>query len=290
MIVGGEASVEGDGVLSGVVARMPDGRWVGRKNTSFATRREGAVRRTTVAGSVVAEIGLPAASGGCGSGGSAGLFATLARTGGPVKRGTLDGTRTESAGSVGGYVVTRVAGDLVVDAYAATGVVRVDLDVANDDLRVSGTPSRLHGQVGVHLSGSVRAGVATFTPRLGVTYGTVAGGAVPVTVHAFDTTGEGAVDVSGARVVRPSFEPSVRLDLHRLSAFACLEPLDVRLTPTVACDVAFGEAASSCSWGARGRFGVPVGNDVRLDGSVQVRQGGEGGREVGATFGLERTF
>ena len=287
---GGEAGVEGDGMLSGVAALTSDGRWVGRVDTSFATRREDGVRRTTVAGSVVAETGLPAAWGVRGSGGSAGLFATLARTGGPVERGTLDGTRTESAGSVGGYVVTRVAGDLVVDAYAATGVVRVGLDVGNDDLRVTGTPSRLHGQVGVHLSGSVRAGVATFTPRLGVTYATVAGGSVPVTVHAFDTTGEGTVDASGARVVRPSFEPSVRLDLHRLPAFARLEPLDVRLTPTVACDVAFGEAASSCSWGAQGRLGIPVGDDVRLDGSVQVRQGGEGGREVGATLGLERTF
>jgi hypothetical protein len=283
---GTEDGVTADGVARGAVPLGDEGRWVGYLDAAFSSAREDGVRSTVVEGSVAVESVVGS---GPWSGSLVGAFGTWSRSGGAVERGTLVGVRTSSGGVVGGYLVTPLASGLVLDGYAGAGVVRVDLDVESDVVGVSGVASRPQVQVGVNVSGSWRGSLVTVTPRFGVAYGAVAGGEVPVVVDAYGASEEGRVAVGGASVVRPVFEPRVTLDVGSLEVFEGV-PFDVSLTPSVACDVGFGEGVTSCGWGVRAGVEGPVGASGAVVGSgVSYRQQG-GVQELGASLRLEVAF
>jgi len=214
-----------------------------------------------------------------------GAFGSLARTSGPVEEGTLSGTRSTTGVSVGGFLVTPLTPGLTFDAYAASGWVGVDLDVANDELRVESAARKLQAQLGMNLTGSVEWSVVTFTPTLGVTLGAVQSGSFPVTVRAFGVREEVDTEVQGATVLRPSFQPRIQIDLAELEVFEALRPLDLTLTPVVHCDVGF-DAETTCGWSLDAGVRVPLQNDedgATLD--TTARNGHDEGRhEFGATL------
>jgi hypothetical protein len=104
---------------------------------------------------------------------------------------------------------------------------------------------------------------------------------------AFETTASRRTSVAGARTLRASFEPRVRVDVARWVSWG---DSDVALTPTLACDVPFGNpnGSVSCAYGADASFAAPVDDDTRFTARLDYAR--DDAHRLGIAVGFERTY
>jgi len=227
-----------------------------------------------------------AADGRVGDDALAGVFANYVRRAGAID-GTFSGSRSVSDLLVGAYGLVRPVDRLVVDAYAALGLVRAGFDVSRGALDVESDFGATSFTFGASVSGELRSGITTVRPALSVSYGSMTGGTVPVTATAFGVSESLSTTVTGARMWRAALAPTIEIALADREGSAL--PLDLSLSPSLDCNLSLRDEAIQCGWSLSGeaRYAVNAVTDVSLRGAYGAM--GERTR-LGVTLGVSRLF